>query len=276
MWKQKIKDVASSHVVQLLAVGVSATAVGALASYKVTAQRLELKYKQISDEEIASVKEHYSILRKDGVNGDLATLAAPYHDNERILRDEGYVPANDEPATADDIAAALERVESTPEADDLAREEAQSRDEQRREDDEPVVGRVNIFQSDDPDSYFDWDEELQRRETFPDKPYVITKDEFEAGDKDYTTTTLTYFDDDGVLVDDKSQIADIETVVGEENVLRFGHASEDSNIVYVRNEDLELDIEVIKANGSYAKQVLGFIEHSDDYGRRARRFRHDD
>src|SRR5690606_9493676 len=114
------------------------------------------------------------------------------------------------------------------------------------EDDEPAGDPTHNFESSDPETYWNWDEELERRENEPDKPYVITLEEYMAGEKNYTQTALTYFDGDDVLADERdSIIEDIEATVGRENMLRFGHASNDRNLVYIRNDRIELDFEVV-------------------------------
>ena len=45
-----------------------------------------------------------------------------------------------------------------------------------------------------------------------------------------------------------------------------------SRMLFVRNEKIEVDFEISRAFGSYAKEVLGF-EHSDDEPRSRRRRR---
>lgn len=126
----------------------------------------------------------------------------------------------------------------------------------------------------DPASHFVMEEELEKRTA--EKPYVITDDEHFAGELNYEQTTITYFEGDDVLADERDQVIDDrEGTVGEENLYRFGHGSRDNNIVYVRNERLEVDFEVIRNKGRFAEIVLGFVQHSDE-GPKIRRFRGDD
>lgn len=105
-------------------------------------------------------------------------------------------------------------------------------------------------------------------------PYVISRHEFMANDTDFAQMTLTYFEEDDVLVDsDDTPIEYIEDTVGLNQMSRFGVMSEDNNIVYVRNPAREIEFEIIRNKGNYAKDVLGFIEHSDEV--RVRKFRRD-
>ena len=105
-------------------------------------------------------------------------------------------------------------------------------------------------------------------------PYLISKEEYFENGSDYAQVTITYFEDDDVLVDeDDSMISDVGDTVGLKQLTRFGVLSGDHNIVYVRNEAKEIDFEIVRNKGNYAKDVLGFIEHSSDP--KVRKFRRD-
>jgi hypothetical protein len=117
----------------------------------------------------------------------------------------------------------------------------------------------------------DWDAEVRKRTS--DKPYIVTQQEHL--ESELTQITLTYFEEDDVLVDEgETPIEKVDETVGEINLTRFGHVSKDNNVVYVRNERLEVDFEIVRNKGSFAKDVLGFIEHSENLGR-PRKFRRD-
>lgn len=101
----------------------------------------------------------------------------------------------------------------------------------------------------------------------PEKPYIITHDEFYESENQMVT--LTWYEGDEVLADEKdAHIPDIDRVVGEDNLLRIGYGSGDPNVLYVRNEKMEVDFEVVKNEGKYTEQVLGFIEHAEKIGPR--------
>lgn len=101
----------------------------------------------------------------------------------------------------------------------------------------------------------------------PDKPYIITETEF--FETENQTLTITWYVGDEVLADEKDEhIPDIDRVVGEDNLLRFGYGSGDPNILYVRNEKFEVDYEVVKNEGKFTEQVYGFIQHEDRQGPR--------
>lgn len=116
--------------------------------------------------------------------------------------------------------------------------------------------RKNIFGA--PKLDVDW--ELLKRDRTEEAPYVLTQDEYMAGDLEYTQITLTYFAGDGVLVDERDDViesSEADELVGDDNLRRFGLQSNDPNVVYVRNHVKELDIEITQHEGEYAKVVLG-------------------
>jgi hypothetical protein len=94
------------------------------------------------------------------------------------------------------------------------------------------------------------------------KPYVIHEDEFTNDNLPlYSVTTYSYYQVDGVLADeDGSRIPNAQEIVG--NALsRFGHGSSDPNIVFVRNDVMQLQIEITRLpNESYEQSVEG-LQH---------------
>jgi hypothetical protein len=107
-----------------------------------------------------------------------------------------------------------------------------------------------------------WDADAEEAKRDPSMPYVISYDEFFENQVEYEQTQLTYFAEDGVLADTTDKPVD-ESLVNPDNLEKFGHGSRDPNIVYVRNEARELDFEISYAEGKYADQVMGFIQHDD-------------
>lgn len=95
--------------------------------------------------------------------------------------------------------------------------------------------------------------------TMTKKPYVISPEEFGEIDE-YHRISLRYYAD-GVLEDDDGNIIeDIDELLGDDPSEHFGEYEDDS--VFVRNEYLETDFEVLKdyctyaeVNGVYPNQV---------------------
>ncbi|QXO14082.1 hypothetical protein SEA_ALAINAMARIE_58 [Gordonia phage AlainaMarie] len=101
------------------------------------------------------------------------------------------------------------------------------------------------------------------------RPYIISVSEFMDNDFEYQQNTISYYQGDSVLADDSDQpIPDINTIVGERNLQRFGEGSGDPNIVFVRNDSLQVDFEITQSLGTYAGEVLGVAPQQRGRGSR--------
>lgn len=79
------------------------------------------------------------------------------------------------------------------------------------------------------------------------EPFVISPDEYGEKD-DFDTKSWTYYAD-GILADDDGEIVgDYENIIGDA-LEHFGDYEDDS--VFVRNENVECDIEILKHNKTY-------------------------
>ncbi len=112
--------------------------------------------------------------------------------------------------------------------------------------------------------------EFKVYERIEGEPYVISRLEFEDNVAGYDQISLTYYDGDDTLCDEKdSRVPDIDRVVGQRNLEYFGHASDDDRVVYVRNEKFGTDYEIFKNDGEYTVAVLGLTD--EDLGREPRK-----
>lgn len=230
-----------------------------------TNKRLRLKYEQIAEEEIAEMRDHFQkrlIAREE--KPDLSSEA------ERIVKREGY----DGPTTP---VLEEDKDEGTPPEEeevfqdptvsgsDGPAEEAGSEEEAEVE---------SVFDKDEPQEGQGWDYEAEVGRRRPEYPYVIHVDERYERDG-YTHTELTYYAGDDVLCDaDDKPVEEIDKVVGVANLEKFGHGSGDKSVVFIRNDELKLEVEVTRDEGSFSEVVHG-IKHSADPPRR-RRERFDD
>ena len=125
--------------------------------------------------------------------------------------------------------------------------------------DEPVekIELQNVFaHSDD----WDYEAELMKRSLHPLAPHIIHQDEFFGEESEFTQLTCTYYVGDDILVDEQDvPIHGHKKVIG---TPIFGHGSLDKNVVYVRNADLGAEYEILKHDGFYAIEVLGYSEES--------------
>lgn len=98
-----------------------------------------------------------------------------------------------------------------------------------------------------------------------EKPYIVTQDEYFEGDPRWTQTQLTYYEEDDTLVDQDEEIVDdVEGMVGRANLERFGYGNGDPLVLYVRNERLGEELEIVLVHGSYLREVAGLMQ--DDEG----------
>lgn len=228
-------------VVGGLAVLAGAFGAGAVTATLITKKVLETKYNEIAQQEIEEAKTYYRRLNKREEFANPNQLALDI--TSKIIANQGY----------------SEEVIDYTKVDEP--------------EDEDVVIQQNIFIQNQDTPEWDWDAELAQRDE--DNPYIIHHDEFQQGEKDYDQITLTYFEGDDILCDDKDEVvSDVDLLVGNANLSRFGHGSKDNNVLYVRCDHLDTDFEIVRRKGRYTQEVLGFIEHSEDH-RRPRKFRRD-
>jgi hypothetical protein len=82
-------------------------------------------------------------------------------------------------------------------------------------------------------------------------------------------TSYLYYAGDDVLVDtDNTVLHNRENLIGTRALNKFGHGSDDRNYVFVRNPEIELEIEIIRLPGRYDVEVQGLddSDETDDVG----------
>lgn len=247
--------------------------------YFVATKLLSKKFDEQLEAEIEETREFYAGLNKVDDSGKVVTPmealldrqgaeaveAVREYQGRSIIVEDGVLP----PATASDI---LEDEEQLVKTQMRVREISVVAEEpDPKTGVQPIAVKPhNIFTDDN----FDVEEEKQYRTA--DEPYIVTKDEFYANDPENDQQDLTYFEVDSVLCDERDKaIEDVNGIVGDANMARFGSGSGDRNKVYIRNERLGIDYEVTRSKGSYLEEVLGMAEedpnslkHSDQRDRR--------
>lgn len=220
-------------------VGVGA-AIGFFIGYRYNRQKIRAEAFEESEAEIKSIREHYQQKATAAENAsDKASLVG-------IVVEEGYADKN-----MIDLDALRERSER------LAHPPV------------PVQPAKRIFRSSDQSkdkwTGWNWPSEMTKRSS--DRPYIIHQDEFAKNETEFSQTTYVYYAEDNVLVDEDERIlVDTDELVGKNFANRFGHGTDDFNILYVRNPRLELEMEICRSPGSYEVEVLGLEPdvHDDD------------
>lgn len=128
--------------------------------------------------------------------------------------------------------------------------------EDPQEEEAQVVDISNIFAG----SEDDWDYEVELSQRTGVDPYVIHADEFISGEMGYAQSTITYYAGDDIMADElDTPIYNHHGIMGE---LKFGHGSKDPNVVYIRNETMNHEWEILRSEGQFAIEVQGYqIEH---------------
>jgi len=118
---------------------------------------------------------------------------------------------------------------------------------------------INVFRTETDD----WDYEAELSTRTKERPYVLHQDEFFSNEMEFHQDTLTYYEKDDILADsDDTPMYDYKKLMGD---LLFGHGTTDPNVVYIRNEHLQLEWEILLHTGSFSEEVLGVeIEREED------------
>lgn len=129
-----------------------------------------------------------------------------------------------------------------------------STDAEKSEEEEPEPEKVKYRSIVDEAGYAtESEKEEEEEEEDMEKPHIISPEEF--GDSDYAVLTLTYFLDGTVLNDRNKIVTNVEELIGEGFAKHFGDYPEDPDTVYVRNDKLEIDFEVLKDYREYSETV---------------------
>lgn len=218
------------------------TGIGTGIGFLLAKSRLETKYAQLAEEEISQFREHYR-RKLQALEATVEKVNTP----DEVVRDAGYTPYSEiEPA--EDSAGPKEPAVIV---------------------EKDVV--TNVFDTPEPKTP-EWDQEAEERERSSTHPYIIHKDEYRDNQKQYDQMTWTYYSDDDVLANsDDKPVNVMDSYVPADFAEKFGHGSGDPNVVYVRNDELAMEFEIIRNEGNFAEVVHGFLQHSDEWGKRRRR-----
>lgn len=220
----------TKETLNLVLSGVGGLLVGGSVGFVVTRHILKTKYEAIAQEEINDVKEFYRNRDKDVVEESSDVPDFSKEEDEQLEADIAQLDA---------IVA------------------SRGYDEQEIEvSTGPYMGGMSVEER-TPIHEAEFLEFVEKRNT--NEPYVISIDEFMDEHEDYDKHTLTYFEADETLIDSNEKIIpEVSATVGIDPLTMFGRFSKDKNIVYVRNERLEMDYEVCLDTRSYTEAIAGF------------------
>lgn len=255
-------------------VGLLSLAAGAAGGYFVANRVLEKKYVEIAEQEIEEAKRFYSAINKvdyptpgdmvkDLIDTDEEVPQAEETDSEKIAREgkEAYLKYTGNYKSKGGVTVEGETITVTE------TEEAEAGEK------ETVTETVvhNILVDGKPLDRDDeaWEKEVAERSE--DRPYVISEEEFFENEQDFEQWSMTYYAGDDVLTTEKDEVVeDVDAMVGEGNLQKFGHMSKDMHLVYIKNNKRGLDFEIARSRGKYTVEVLGL---EDEAAKPASRFR---
>ena len=213
-------------------------AIGSVVTWKV----IKTKYEQISNEEIESVREEYQRLTKImRMEIDACRKATAAH-----TKVDDAVDENDEVDT------------DYPDDDDRDFTEKEKEQVEYYKITSRYRGSYEENNENNEEGEEDGDDEVP----YINGPYVITPEDFASSPPGYNCCPLDYYKD-GILADGWGVPMDIEETIGEEALDHFGEYVDD--IVYVRNERLELDYEITRDPRTYKEAERAYSDPNSQY-----------
>lgn len=205
----------------LVIASTAGLAVGATTGYFVAKAMLTKKYQEISDAEILEVKKHYNMVFDPKDYNDPEEAAQA--DRQRTSE---YLAQLDQFGYSDD--APVEESSPVP------------AEETTEEPSEVEEAPAPIFDE--------------------DYPFPITAAEFLNDEEDYSKLTITYYNEDDTLADERNEvITDVPRIIGNCHKKFMGFDPSEPFIVYVRNHNMKADYEVLLDHGSYLESVMGVM-----------------
>lgn len=133
--------------------------------------------------------------------------------------------------------------------------------------DSALMSRVEVPEEAETHSIFaevEWDHAQVAKDRKGKDVYVLHEDEFFQDERGYTQDTLMYYSGDYTLADPHDRpIYNSTEVLGTDFMNQFGQGTNQEDVLYIRNEVLKSEYEVVLAAGSYAEEILG-VDASDE------------
>lgn len=222
-------------MIKRVIINVTILAVGAGIGYLVTKNY----YEKVLEEEIEDLKEHFGRTQKISVDDDSKEEVSAMDGNGNVInfRNNSHLTRS----SLDD-----NRCEQAKKSYNLVgkhnNQEVEQKDEENEEDNTEITDEAGMTEQDFTDL-----SKVNRTE-----PYLITDVEFSEEFDHHDKVSLYYYTVDDILAEENEEvIQDIEGTIGYEAM----RALDMQNSVWVRNEPLTIDYEVIAIKKSYAEMI---------------------
>jgi hypothetical protein len=232
----------------LVGAGIGA-AVGFFIGYRLSKKKLRSEILAEAEAEIAEMRELYR-------QKTIALEAQAKPSVEEIIEERGYSTKQEEVD-----------VEERPIRPPVPTQDPRPPLGFPREIPTPIDPHARVFRTEDGEKDKDqnWNYSLEMTRRTPNIPYIIHQDEFLLNESGYEQSSLIYYAEDDILVDEddtSTPLNNRENLIGPEALRRFGHGSDDYNIVHVRNSRLELEYVINRVPESWEKEILGLEDES--------------
>lgn len=226
-------------------------AIGAGATYLV----LKKRYEAQTEEEIASVREAYlkrlNDLEAEYEHLDRMMVPAPPPD----LKVTPGVPMERVVPSTEQLYKAYNKISPNPETVEELKETVEGLSYSRKE--ETVKEETEKTIAESGYKYLAEDRDVNT-------PYVIPVQAYMDGEELYNQFTFTYYAGDKTLVNEADEVVeDINGVVGFHNLDKFGEESGNTDTVYIRNDRLESEYELLRDPDKFSANVMS-IDTWDD------------
>ena len=85
----------------------------------------------------------------------------------------------------------------------------------------------------------------------PNEPFLIDEEAWGVGVPGYGSESLSYYLDGDLLINNESEVLDIDEFIGQHSLEEFRHFETQDDIIFVRNPKLGMDYEVSLSRGRY-------------------------
>lgn len=199
---------------------VSGLAIGAGATYFITKSKLEKKYKDLADEEVASVKAMYERRTEEKVEKEFVSEVT-----DADMFPDTYIP------------------------------EENLHDKREVLTEEEAINYNKIVSN-----YVPKESPLREKRSPESPYLITAEEFMEDGIHEDEKVVLTYYDECGTIADEDDDIMEpgkVAELLGNDNLKHFGDNPDDPDVIHIRNEAKGLDYELVKNKLSYAEVVLG-------------------
>jgi hypothetical protein len=218
-----------------LGVGI---AIGFFIGYKFNRAKIRAEVFKQSEEEVEKIRELYR---------DSARVVRGKPDLEEVVEERGY-SVEDQTVIEREPERPTKPPVPVPPGPDLVRVQYGKPP--------PDVPTINLETGKSKNLHWDFEEELATRSK--ERPYIIHQDEYQGNESGYKQEVLTWYAGDDVLTDEQEQpITNADDLVDLNHMSKFGHGTDDFNVLFVRNDSISMEYEICRMSTSYEEEIAG-------------------